>query len=237
MAYAAQRLGRPARIFVPTCASPAKLELIRACGATLVISGDRYADALEASQAWAAGSGALEVHAFDQEETLLGQGTLGLELAQQAPSWTRSSSRSAAADSSAASPPGMPAGSRVIGVEPEEAPTLTRALAAGEPVDAPAGGYAADSLAPRRVGERVFPLARDYVARTVLVTDEAIRAAQLALWRRPDRGGARRRGGALRLAQRPLPAGRRRTGRRGGERRQHRRRLLRPLTSGKGLRS
>ncbi len=182
VAYAAQRLGRPARIFVPTCASPAKLELIRACGATLVITGDRYADALEASQTWAAGSGALEVHAFDQEETLLGQGTLGLELEQQAELDTVLISVGGGGLIG-----GMAAwyAGRVtlIGVEPEEAPTLTRALAAGEPVDAPAGGYAADSLAPRRVGRQVFPLARDYVAGTVLVTDEAIRAAQVALWR------------------------------------------------------
>jgi threonine dehydratase len=70
----------------------------------------------------------------------------------------------------------------VVGVEPEEAPTLTRALEAGAPVDAPAGGIAADSLAPARVGELVFPIARRHVRETVLVTDEAIRAAQRSLW-------------------------------------------------------
>ncbi len=72
---------------------------------------------------------------------------------------------------------------QVIGVEPEEAPTLTRALAAGEPVDSPAGGVAADSLAPRRVGTLMFPLAQRYLERTVLVTDDAIREAQRALWK------------------------------------------------------
>jgi threonine dehydratase len=71
----------------------------------------------------------------------------------------------------------------VIGVEPEAAPTLTRALAAGEPVDAPAGGVAADSLAPKRVGRMMFPIAQRHVARTVLVTDDAIRDAQRALWK------------------------------------------------------
>src|SRR5262249_36889203 len=60
-------------------------------------------------------------------------------------------------------------------------PTLARALAAGAPVDAPAGGIAADSLAPRRIGERVFPIAQRYVE-SVLVTDEAIAHAQRALW-------------------------------------------------------
>ena len=71
---------------------------------------------------------------------------------------------------------------RVVGVEPELAPTLTEALKAGRPVDAPAGGIAADSLAPRRVGELMFPIARAHVARVVLVSDAAIRGAQDALW-------------------------------------------------------
>jgi threonine dehydratase len=72
---------------------------------------------------------------------------------------------------------------KVVGVEPEAAPTLTRALEAGRPVDTEAGGIAADSLAPRRVGELVFPIARRYVDPVVLVPDDAIRAAQETLWR------------------------------------------------------
>jgi threonine dehydratase len=71
----------------------------------------------------------------------------------------------------------------VTGVEPEEAPTLTHALAAGEPVDAPAGGIAADSLAPKRVGSLMFPIAQRYMAGTVLVSDAAISEAQRALWK------------------------------------------------------
>jgi len=71
---------------------------------------------------------------------------------------------------------------RVIGVEPEAAPTLFEALRAGQPVDAPAGGIAADSLAPRRVGEVMFPIARAHVERVVLVSDDAIRRAQQAVW-------------------------------------------------------
>jgi len=71
---------------------------------------------------------------------------------------------------------------KIVGVEPEEAPTLTRALAAGKPVDAPAGGIAADSLAPKRVGELMFPIARDFVYEVLLVSDDAIVEAQKALW-------------------------------------------------------
>ena len=182
VAYAAMRLGVPAHIFVPTVSSPAKISRIRGYGADLVVGGDRYADALAASQAFAARSGALPVHAFDQEETLLGQGTIGLELARQTPDLDTllvAVGGGGLIGGIAAWCAGTP---RVIGVEPESAPTLTEALAAGKPVDAEAGGIAADSLAPRRVGELMFPIARAHIARVVLVPDAAIRRAQEALW-------------------------------------------------------
>ncbi len=182
VAYAAMRLGVSAKIFVPTVSSPAKITRIRSYGADLVVVGERYADALAASEAWVRDSGALPVHAYDQAETLLGQGTLGLELSEQAP----------ALDTVlvAVGGGGLIGGVaawyggrvKVVGVEPEAAPTLTDALKAGAPVDAPAGGLAADSLAPRRVGALMFPIARAHVARVVLVSDDAIRAAQQRLW-------------------------------------------------------
>jgi len=85
VAYAAMKRGVPAKIFLPTISSPAKVERIRGYGADLVVGGADYAEALAASEAWIARSGALTVHAFDQTETLLGQGTIGLELEEQAP--------------------------------------------------------------------------------------------------------------------------------------------------------
>jgi len=182
VAYAAMRLGVKARIFVPTVSSAAKISRIRAYGADLVVTGDRYADALAASQTWTAESGALPVHAFDQEETLLGQGTLALELTRQAPGLDTllvAVGGGGLIGGIAAWCGGRP---RVIGVEPEAAPTLTRALEAGKPVDAPAGGIAADSLAPRRVGELMFPIAQAHIVRVLLVSDAAIRQAQDALW-------------------------------------------------------
>jgi threonine dehydratase len=182
VAYAARRLGVPARIFVPVVSSPAKVARIRSYGADLVVGGERYADALAASEAWVRDSGALPVHAFDQPETLLGQGTLGLELSGQAPALDTL----LVAVGGGGLIGGIAAwyGGRVklVGVEPEAAPTLTEALKAGRPVDAPAGGLAADSLAPRRVGELMFPIARAHVAHVVLVADAAIRAAQQRLW-------------------------------------------------------
>jgi len=181
---AARKLGVPARIFVPTVSSPAKIARIRSYGAELVVTGERYADALAASEACVAESHALPVHAFDQAETLLGQGTLGLELEQQAPALETLLVAVGGGGLIAGIAAWYGGHIRVVGVEPEAAPTLTRALEAGRPVDAPAGGIAADSLAPRRVGERVFPLAQRFVERVVLVSDEAIREAQQALWER-----------------------------------------------------
>src|SRR6266849_8407470 len=171
VAYAAMRLGVRAKIFVPTVSSPAKVERIRAYGADLDIVGDRYADALAVSEAWVERTAALAVHAYDQAETLLGQGTLGMELAEQAPLDTVLASVGGGGLLGGLA--AWYAGAvKVVGVEPESAPTLTEALKAGRPVDAPAGGIAADSLAPRRVGELMFPIARAHVDRVALVSDE-----------------------------------------------------------------
>ena len=182
VAYAAMRLRVPAKIFVPTVSSPAKIQRIREYGADLVVGGERYDDARAASEAWAAKSGALRVHAFDQRETLLGQGTLGREIESQAPDLDTLLMAVGGGGLIGGIAAWYGGRIRVIGVEPEAAPTLHRALQAGEPVDAPAGGIAADSLAPRRVGTLMFPIAQRAIARVVLVSDDAIRQAQQALW-------------------------------------------------------
>jgi threonine dehydratase len=183
VAFAAAKLGIPARIFLPTCSSPVKVERIRASGATLVIAGELYADALEASELWAVESGAMPVHAFDQRETLMGAGTLGLELEAQA---SRLDTILAPVGGG-----GLLGGiaswyggrCKLVGVEPELAPTLSRALEAGHPVDAEAGGIAADSLAPRRVGELNFSILRAHVSEVILVSDQDIQSGQAALWK------------------------------------------------------
>jgi len=182
VAFAAMKLKKPARIFVPEVASPTKLQRIREYGADLVVTGERYAAALAASEIWAAQSGALAVHAYDQVETLLGQGSVGLEFEEQSPKLDSL----IVAVGGGGLIGGIAAwyGSRIrlVGVEPEAAPTLTRALEAGRPVDAEAGGIAADSLAPKRVGELMFPIAQMHVKSVVLVSDESIQEAQKALW-------------------------------------------------------
>ena len=183
-AYAAMRLGIKATIFVPEVTSAAKLDRIRSYGADLLVGGRLYADALAASEAFTARTGALQIHAYDQPETLLGQGTVGLELEQDAPE-TDTLLAAVGGGGLIGGIAAWHAGRiRIVGVEPETAPTLHAAFEAGRPVDAPAGGIAADSLAPRRVGELMFPIARQYVERVALVTDEAIAAAQRMLWDR-----------------------------------------------------
>jgi threonine dehydratase len=182
VAYAAMRLGKPAHIFVPEVSSPAKTARIREYGAELIVSGERYADALAASQDWAAKSGALQVHAFDQPETLLGQGTTGLEFEEQFANLDTLLVAVGGGGLIGGIAAWFAGRVRVIGVEPEAAPTLAHALSAGRPVDAPAGGLAADSLAPKRVGSLMFPIAQKHVEKVVLVPDDAIVAAQQKLW-------------------------------------------------------
>ena len=182
IAYAAMKRGVRAKIFLPTISSPAKIARIRECGADLTVAGDLYADALAASEAFVAQSGALPVHAFDQAETLLGQGSIGLELEEQAPHLDTLLVAVGGGGLIGGIAAWYASRIKVVAVEPEAAPTLERALVAGRPVDAPAGGIAADSLAPRRVGELMFPIAQRHIARVVLVTDDAIRQAQKMLW-------------------------------------------------------
>ena len=183
VAYAAMRLGKPAKIFVPSVSSPAKIARIREYGADLTVGGAGYAEALAASEAFARQTGAMAVHAFDQNETIMGQGTLALELEKQAPHFD-TVLVSVGGGGLVAGVAAWSAGRiKVVGVEPKASPTLTRAFEAGHPVDAEVGGLAADSLAPRRIGGHVFPIVQKYAPQTVLVSDEAIAEAQRTLWR------------------------------------------------------
>ncbi len=153
VAYAAHRLGVPARIFVPTVSSPSKIARVCSYGAELVVVGDRYADA---SEVWLAESGALPVHAYEQIETLLGQGSVGLELSDQVPSLETLLVAVGGGGLIGGVAAWYAGGIRVVGVEPEGAPT--------------------------RVGALMFPIAQRFVERVLLVDDDAIRAAQHALW-------------------------------------------------------
>jgi threonine dehydratase len=183
VAFAAMKLRVPAKIFVPSVASKEKTDRIRASGAELVITGDRYAEALAASEDWVTQSGAMPVHAYDQAETLLGQGSLGMEFAEQAPDVDTLLVAVGGGGLIGGVAAWYAGRIKIVGVEPEASPTLANAIRAGHPIDSEAGGIAADSLAPKRVGELMFPIAQRYVSHVVLVPDEAIQQAQVQLWK------------------------------------------------------
>jgi threonine dehydratase len=182
VAYVAASLNLPARIFVPTVSNTEKVDRIRRLGADLVIEGERYSDALTVAEGFAARSGALPIHAYDQYETIAGQGTLAVELADQEPEVTTVLVPVGGGGLIAGIAAYFAGSVRVVGVEPAGAPTLTRALAHGAPVDAPTGSVAADALAPRRVGDLTFKLATTFVDEVVLVDDDAIIDGQHVLW-------------------------------------------------------
>lgn len=210
VAYAAHRLGVPATIFVPTIAAPAKLKRIRDSGAEVIVSGSNYAEALALSMERAKASGALVVHAYDQLEVILGQGTVGLELMAQAPKLDTvliAVGGGGLIGGIALALAGS--GVRIIGVEPVLAPTLHDAVAAGRPVPVEVAGVAADSLGAREVGPLAFAILQEQGVRVLLVEDDAIRAAQRVLWHElrilAEPGGATALAALLSNGYRPEP--------------------------------
>jgi threonine dehydratase len=176
------RVGIKATIFVAKITSPAKRERIRAYGAELVVKGEVFPEAVAASEAVAARTEALVVHPYDQPATLLGQGSVGLELERDRPDIDTLLLAVGGGGLIGGIAAWYGGRIRIVAVEPEAAPTLHDALKAGLPVEAPAGGIAADALGAPRVGALMFPIARKFVAESVLVTDDAIRDAQKRLW-------------------------------------------------------
>ena len=183
VAYAARSLGHRAEVFVPEVSSPFKVGLIQRYGATVTVGGAFYADAYAASAERAAETGALVVHAYDQPEVVAGQGTLARELHRQAPDLDTVLVAVGGGGLIGGTAAYYQGEARVVGVEPELAPTLHAALREGAPVDVATGGLAADSLGARRAGGLAFSIAKRYVDGVVLVEDAAIREAQQALWR------------------------------------------------------
>ncbi|MSP02936.1 MAG: threonine/serine dehydratase [Acetobacteraceae bacterium] len=182
VAFASRALGVTAEIFVPATTPATKITRIASYGARVIQGGDTYADALAACRARQAETGALEVHAYDQVEVLAGQGTVGREFELQAPNLTHILVATGGGGLIGGVASWYAGSAAVISVEPEGCPTLYNALRAGRPVDCPVSGLAADSLGARQVGALMFPVAQAYVAEAVLVTDEAILAAQRLLW-------------------------------------------------------
>ena len=187
VAFAAQKLGIRARIFVPEIAGPAKIAKIKAYGAEVLIGGASYAEAQERCDAYVAESGALKIHPYDAVETIAGQGTVALEWEEDL---ERLQLRNLDTVLVAVGGGGLIAGIaawfagqvKVVGVEPQGSRALHAALEANTPVDVAVNSLAADSLGAKRVGELNFEIAKQLVSQVVLVPDAAIAEAQRRLW-------------------------------------------------------
>jgi threonine dehydratase len=184
VAYAAQRLGHKATIFVPDVSAPVKIARIKGYGADTRVGGARYADALEQCEAFIRQSGALSVHAYDAAETIAGQGTVGLEWQEDAGELDTVLVAVGGGGLIAGIAAWYARGVKVIGVEPEGSRALHASLEAGRPVDVTVESIAADSLGARNTGQLVFDIARQHVDHVVLVPDDAIVTAQRLLWDR-----------------------------------------------------
>lgn len=182
VAYAAQRLGQLAEVFVPQTAPEAKLSRIRRYGARVTAVGADYAEAYEASLQQERRSGALRVHAYDQVDVVLGQGTTAVELSEQAPDLDVLLVAVGGGGLIAGCASWYTDSLRVVAVETVGAPTLHRAREAGTPVDVEVGGVAADALGARRLGALAHEVAQRYVDDAVLVEEQAVLAAQRLLW-------------------------------------------------------
>jgi threonine dehydratase len=182
VAFAAATLGIPARIFVPRIAGASKIALIERTGAELTVTEGAYANALEAAQAHEAETGAVQVHAYDAPGTVAGQGTVMAEWEDQALEADTVLIAVGGGGLLAGALGWLGARRKVVAVEPETSCALHAALNAGAPVDVEVSGVAANALGARRIGEICFDLARDQGIDSTLVTDEAITAAQQALW-------------------------------------------------------
>lgn len=183
-AHAARELGVPATVFVPETAPAVKVTKLRALGADVRLVGRQYAQAYEAAVEFSDARGAVFCHAYDQPEVAAGAGTLGLELLADVPGVDTVVVAVGGGGLFAGVATAVEGRARVVAVEPEGAPTLHRALAAGAPVDVDVSGVAADSLGARRIGDIGFGVARRTGPVSLLVDDAAISAARAELWSR-----------------------------------------------------
>jgi threonine dehydratase len=181
VAYAARALGHKAEIFVPTISNPAKVARLRSYGAVVNLVGAVYAEARAASEKRAAETGALSVHAYEDPSVFAGAGSVALEFAEQCALDTlliAVGGGGLIAGCAAA----VGAATKIIAIETEGTPTLYEARKAGRPVQVAISGVAADALGASLIGTPNFEIASKLVVDSLLVTDDAVRAAQKSLW-------------------------------------------------------
>ncbi|AXV84035.1 threonine/serine dehydratase [Ralstonia solanacearum] len=209
VAYAARVLGARAEVYVPGLAPPIKRQMLTRFGAQTIVAGATYVEALAASQARAAESGALAVPAFDHPATVAGQGTIASELQAQVPEVDTVIVAVGGGGLISGVAAWFGEDAKVVAAEPVLCPTYHAALEAGRPVDVATGGIAADALGCRRIGALPFSILHPLVREAVLVTEQQILDAQKALWEQfrivAEPGGAVAFAALISGAYRPAP--------------------------------
>jgi threonine dehydratase len=180
--YASAKLGVPARIYVPSIAGETKISLVRSTGATLEVVEGHYGQAAEAAEDWRGRTEAMSIHPYDAPETLAGQGTIGAELAEQAPDLDILLVAVGGGGLIGGIASWFDGSIRVVAVEPENAATLATALRDGPEAEIQPCGVAANSLGAPKIGRLAYDIARRLKIESLTVTDEAITAAQRLLW-------------------------------------------------------
>ncbi|MFC9328079.1 threonine/serine dehydratase [Kitasatospora sp. NPDC057015] len=182
-AWAARAQGVRATVFLPATAPAVKIRKLRALEADVRLVGSEYAEALEASRRFAAETGALASHAYDDPYIAAGAGTLLPEILAAVPGLdTVVVAVGGGGLFTGLAVAAARHGVRVVAVEPATCRALNAAIEAGAPVDVPVDSVAADSLGARRVSEMALHWARQVRASSVLVADSAITEARQGLW-------------------------------------------------------
>lgn len=191
VAYAARQLGIGATIFMPVGVALPKLEATRAYGAQVVLHGDSVGETLAAAAAFAEETGAVVIPPFDHFDVIAGQGTLGLEILEQAPDATTvvvpiGGGGLAAGIASAVKQRAAELGRtiRVVGVQAANAAPYVASMAAGTPQEVPVVPTIADGIAVYRPGELNFEIIREAVDEIVTVDEDDIARALLVLLER-----------------------------------------------------
>jgi threonine dehydratase len=175
----------PTTIFLPTNASPAKIQKLKAWGADVRIVGSAWHESNVAALEFQRQSGAAYFHPFADPDVVAGQGTVGLEILDDLPDVTTvlvamggGGLISGVATALKALKPGV----RVVGIEAAGSPVLLRSLEAGRNIALDEVTTSVATMACARSDERIFEAVRDRVDEIVLVTDEEMRMAAKWLW-------------------------------------------------------
>ncbi|MCY9783892.1 threonine/serine dehydratase [Nocardiopsis sp. EMB25] len=182
VATAASLLGIRAAVYVPETVPEAKAAALAKTGAEIVRVGREYAEAAEAARTRAENEGVRYLHAYDDPLVVAGQGTIGLEIAADAPECDTVAVAVGGGGLVAGVRLGIGEERRVVAVEPEGCQSLHAALAAGHPVRTPVDSVAASALGAAVLGRVPFEVLRAHPVTPVLVGEEEIVQAQDRLW-------------------------------------------------------